>query len=100
MMKQKQLQKMLEQAQSMQKTLAERMNRISVEASSGGGMVTAILDGEKHLKSIVIQPEAVDPDDVEMLQDLILAAVNEAARKVDEQLNSELGGLGGGLFGM
>ncbi len=95
----KQLQKMLKQAQGMQKKLEEEMNQLSVEASSGGGMVTVVLDGKKNLKSIRIRPEAVDPEDVEMLQDLILAAATEAARRVDEALSAQLGELGGGLSG-
>jgi nucleoid-associated protein EbfC len=95
----KQLQKMLKQAQGMQKKLEEEMSQLSVEASSGGGMVTVVLDGKKNLKSIRIRPEAVDPEDVEMLQDLILAAATEAARRVDEALSAQLGGLGGGLPG-
>ncbi len=70
-----------------------------IEASSGGGVVTVVLDGSKRLQSIRIDPEAVDPEDVEMLQDLIVAAVNEAGRKVDEVLSSQLGGLTGGLLG-
>ena len=98
-MNKKQLQKMLQQAQSVQEKLEEEMNNLTIEASSGGGMVTAVVDGRKNLKSITIKPEAVDPDDVEMLQDLILAAVNEASRKADEVLNSQLGGLTGGLPG-
>ncbi|MEJ2079258.1 MAG: YbaB/EbfC family nucleoid-associated protein [Acidobacteriota bacterium] len=98
-MNKKQLQKMLQQAQSVQEKLEEEMNNLTIEASSGGGMVTAVVDGRKNLKSITIKPEAVDPDDVEMLQDLILAAVNEASRKADEVLNSQLGGLTGGLLG-
>jgi DNA-binding YbaB/EbfC family protein len=98
-MNKKQLQKMLQQAQSVQEKLEEEMNNLTIEASSGGGMVTAVVDGRKNLKAITIKPEAVDPDDVEMLQDLILAAVNEASRKADEVLNSQLGGLTGGLLG-
>lgn len=98
-MKVKQLQKMMKQAQSMQAKLEEEMSQLSIEGSSGGGMVKVTMDGKKNLKAINIEPEAVDPDDVEMLQDLILAAVAEAARKVDEKLSSELGSLGGGLMG-
>lgn len=98
-MNKKQLQKMLQQAQSVQEKLEEEMNNLSIEASSGGGMVTAVVDGRKNLRSIAIKPEAVDPDDVEMLQDLILAAVNEACRKADEVMNSQLGGLTGGMLG-
>ena len=85
-MNKKQLQKMLQQAQSVQEKLEEEMNNLTIEASSGGGMVTAVVDGRRNLKSIT-------------LKDLILAAVNEASRKADEVLNSQLGGLTGGLLG-
>lgn len=98
-MKMKQLQKMMKQAQSMQKTLEEEMSLLSVEGSSGGGAVKVTMDGKKNLKTIKISPEAVDPDDLEMLEDLVLAAVSEASRKVDETLNSQLSGLGGELLG-
>lgn len=98
-MNKKQLQKMLQQAQSVQQKLEEEMNNLTIEASSGGGMVTAVVDGRKNLKAIRIKPEAVDPEDVEMLQDLILAAVNEACRKADDAMSSQLGGLTGGLLG-
>lgn len=98
-MKMNQLQKMMKQAQSMQKSLEEEMSQLSVEGSSGGGAVTAIMDGKKNLKGIKISPEAVDLDDLEMLEDLVLAAVSEAGRKVDEALSSQLGGLGGDLLG-
>ena len=93
------MQKMLQQAQSVQQKLEEEMNNLTIEASSGGGMVTAVVDGRKNLKAITIKPEAVDPEDVEMLQDLILAAVNEACRKADDAMSSQLGGLTGGLLG-
>jgi len=98
-MKMKQLQKMMKQAQSMQKTLEEEMSQLTVEGSSGGGAVTVAMDGKKNLKAIKISPEAVDPDDIEILEDLVLAAVSEASRKVDETLSNQLGGLGGDLFG-
>jgi DNA-binding YbaB/EbfC family protein len=98
-MKMKQLQKMLKQAQSMQEKLDEEMSSMEVKATSGGGMVTAVLDGKKNLRALTISPEAVDPDDVEMLQDLIVAAVHEAARKVDEAMAAQLGSLGGGMLG-
>jgi DNA-binding YbaB/EbfC family protein len=98
-MKMKQIQKMMKQAQSMQKKLEEEMEQLSVEGSSGGGMVTVTVDGKKNLKSVSIKREVVDPDDVEMLEDLITAAVNEANRKVDEAMASQLGSLGGGLLG-
>jgi DNA-binding YbaB/EbfC family protein len=98
-MNMKQLQKMMKQAQSMQSQLEEEMSEIEVEGSSGGGMVTVALDGKKNLKSITIQKDVVDPDDVEMLQDLILAAVTDAGRKVDETLSSRLGSMSSGLLG-
>lgn len=98
-MNMKQLQKMMKQAQSMQSQLEEEMTEIEVEGSSGGGMVTVILDGKKNLKAISIQEDVVDPDDVEMLQDLILAAVTDAGRKVDETLSSRLGAMSSGLLG-
>lgn len=81
------------QADSMQKQMQETV----VEATSGGGTVTAKMDGRKQLLGLRIDPEAVKSGDVEMLQDLILAAVNEAARKVDAQMKSSLGGMLGGL---
>ena len=86
-------QKMQERMVKMQEELAER----TVEASAGGGMVTAIVTGGKMLKELVINPEAIDPSDVEMLQDLIIVAVNEAIRKSDEMVNSEMGKLTSGL---
>ncbi|KAF0194095.1 MAG: hypothetical protein FD169_2026 [Bacillota bacterium] len=86
-------QKMQERMVKMQEELAER----TVEASAGGGMVTAVVSGGKMLKELVINPEAIDPSDVEMLQDLIIVAVNEAIRKADEMMNSEMGKLTPGL---
>ena len=88
------IQKMLQQAQKVQARLQEEMERLEVEASAGGGMVTARMNGKKQLLSLAVQPKAVDPNDVEMLQDLVLAAVNEAARKVDEALEARMGSLG------
>jgi DNA-binding YbaB/EbfC family protein len=98
-MKMKQLQKMMKQAQSMQKTLEEEMSQLSVEGTSGGGAVRVTMDGKKNLKTVKISPEAVDPEDLEMLEDLILAAVSEAARRVDETLSDQLSGLGGNFLG-
>src|SRR5690606_6054544 len=98
-MNMKQLQRMMKQAQSMQRKLEEEMSQLTVEASSGGGIVSVKMDGKKNLQSVEIKPEAVDPEDVEMLQDLIVAAVNEAARKVDAVLEEHVGQLGGGLLG-
>jgi DNA-binding YbaB/EbfC family protein len=73
------------------------MAEMRVEATSGGGMVTVVMDGTKQLHAIRLDPEVVSRDDVEMLQDLILAAVNDAHRKVDEQLGRSMSGLMGGL---
>ena len=93
------LKNLMKEAQRVQQKLETEMETQRIEASSGGGVVTVVLDGSKRLQSIRIDPEAVDPEDVEMLQDLIVAAVNEAGRKVDEVLSSQLGGLAGGLLG-
>jgi DNA-binding YbaB/EbfC family protein len=71
-----------------------------VEASAGGGMVTVEVTGDLHVKSITIKPEAVDPDDVELLQDMVLAAVNEGLRAAQELAASKLGGIAGGLGGL
>ncbi|UCF35939.1 MAG: YbaB/EbfC family nucleoid-associated protein [Acidobacteriota bacterium] len=98
-MKMKQLQKMMQQAQSMQAKLETEMNEMTVEATSGGGMVTVCMDGKKNVKSIRLSKEAVDPDDVELLEDMILAALHEASAKVDEVLQEQIGSLGGGLLG-
>lgn len=89
----------MKQAQSMQKSLEAEMIQLSVEGTSGGGAVSVTMDGKKNLKSIKISPDAVDPEDLEMLEDLILAAASEASRKVDETLSQQLGGLGGELLG-
>ena len=88
---------MMKQAQEMQERLKKQMAELRVEATAGGGMVTVTLNGTKQLQSIKIDPEVVSKDDVEMLQDLIVAAVNDAGRKVDEQLGQSMSGLMGGL---
>ena len=94
---------LMKQAQKMQKDMAklqEELQERIVEASAGGGAVTVLATGKKEIKEINIKPEVVDPDDVEMLQDLILAAVNEALRKAEEMVSSEMGKITGGLGGM
>jgi DNA-binding YbaB/EbfC family protein len=91
------IQAMMRQAQQMQQRLQQQMAEMRVEATAGGGMVTVVVNGTKQLQSIRIDPEVVSKDDVEMLQDLIVAAVNDAARKVDEQLGQSMTGLMGGL---
>jgi DNA-binding YbaB/EbfC family protein len=95
----KNLQKLMREAQQMQEQLENEMGELRVEASSGGGMVSVTMDGTKRLVSVTINPEAVDQADVDMLQDLVLAAVNEAAREVDEALKDRLGGFAQGLLG-
>ena len=91
------IQAMMKQAQQMQQRLQKQMGEMRVEATAGGGMVTVVVSGAKQLLSVRIDPEVVSKDDVEMLQDLIVAAVNDAARKVDEQLGQQMSGLMGGL---
>ena len=92
--------KLMQQAQQMQSQMQQMQEEVAnevVEASAGGGMVTVKATGGGEIVSIQIDPKAIDPDDPEMLADLILAAVNEASRKVDEAMSSSLGGLGGGM---
>ena len=91
------IQEMMQQAKDMQERLQKQMATTRVEASAGGGMVTVVVNGAKQLQSIKIDPEVVSKDDVEMLQDMIVAAVNDASRKVDEELGKAMGGLMGGL---
>lgn len=91
------IQKMMQQAQQMQEQLQKKMGEMRVDATAGGGMVTVTVSGNKQLLSIKIDPEVVSKDDVEMLQDLIVAAINDAHRKVDETLATQLRGLTGGL---
>jgi len=91
------LQKMLKQAKEMQDKIQQETAEMRVEGSSGGGMVTVTLDGNKNLISCLIDPEVVNKDDVDMLQDLIMAAFNDANTKVDEALSEKLGALGAGL---
>ena len=89
----KQAQKLQSQMMKLQEELADK----TVESSSGGGMVTVVANGRQQIVSIQIENEVVDPDDVEMLQDLILAAVNDALAKAQEMVSSEMGKLTGGL---
>jgi DNA-binding YbaB/EbfC family protein len=91
------IQAMMQQAKQMQERLQQQMAGMRVEATAGGGMVTVVVSGNKQLQSIAIDPEVVSKEDVEMLQDLIVAAFNDAARKVDEQLGQQMNGLMGGL---
>ena len=88
---------MMKQAQQLQERLQREMSTLTVEGASGGGMVTVVVNGHKHVQKLTIDPEAISKDDMEMLQDLIVAAVNDALRKVDEELKSKVGGLMSGL---
>jgi nucleoid-associated protein EbfC len=102
-MPQPNMQQLLKQAQKMQQDMLEAQEALKdevVEASSGGGMVTVKVTGDLNVKSITIDPQAVDPDDVELLQDMVLAAVNEALRSAQELASSKLGGIAGGLGGL
>ena len=91
------IQSMMKQAQEMQERLQKQMADMRVEATAGGGMVTVTVNGHKHLQRIAIDPEVVSKDDVAMLQDLIVAAVNDAHRKVDDAMKQRMGGMLGGL---
>jgi len=88
---------LMKQVQQMQEQMQRRMQELRVEGTAGGGMVKATMSGSKELVAVVIDKEAVDPNDVEMLQDLVVAAVNEASRKVDEEMQSSLGAMTGGM---
>ena len=91
------LQDMLAQAREQAEKLQEKMQQITVEASSGGGSVTVKMNGQKQVLGIVIEPEVVKSGDIEMLQDLVMAAVNAAAQKVDDAMKSSLGGMFRGM---
>jgi DNA-binding YbaB/EbfC family protein len=91
---------LMQMAQKMAKDMEEKMNTLEVEGNAGGGMVKAVMNGHKSILSLTIQKEVVDPEDIEMLQDLVIAAVNDAQTKVDEQMKGSMGGFPGGLPGM
>ena len=91
------LQKMLKQAKEMQDRLQKELAELRIEGTSGGGMVTVTLDGQKNLIGVRLDPEVVNRDDIDMLQDLVIAAFNDAAAKVDEQMSQKMSRLGGGL---
>jgi DNA-binding YbaB/EbfC family protein len=95
--------KMLQQAQQMQEQLAKAQEELAhqtVEASAGGGMVTVVATGAQEIKEIRIAKDAIDPDDPDMLADMVLAAVNEALRSAQGLMESRLGGMMGGLGGL
>lgn len=90
----KNMQQLMKQAQKMQEQMMkaqEELGNKSVEGTAGGGVVTVVVTGHKQVQSITIKPEAVDPDDVEMLQDLVLTAVNDAMKKADDMASAEMG---------
>jgi DNA-binding YbaB/EbfC family protein len=91
------IQQMMKQAQQMQERMQKQMQELRVEATAGGGTVTVTMNGAKQVLALTIDPEAVSKEDVEMLQDLILAALNDAHRKVDDEMQKQMGGLMGGL---
>ncbi|MFQ6070552.1 MAG: YbaB/EbfC family nucleoid-associated protein [Candidatus Aminicenantales bacterium] len=91
------LQKMMKTAREMKEKLQKELAEMKIEGSSGGGMVKVVLDGTKNLISIAIEPEVVNREEVEMLQDLIIAAFNDAGAKADEKLSEKLGSIGAGL---
>ena len=91
------IQKMMKDLQRMQAKLQEEVETMEVEATAGGGVVTARMNGKKELTGLTLTPDAVTPDDLGMMQDLILAAVNEAGRKVDAEVQRKTQGLAGGL---
>ena len=84
---------MMKQAQQMQERLQKEMTAVRVEGNAGGGMVTVLINGAKQVQSIAIDPEVVSKDDVVMLQDLIVAAINDAQRKADEAMAEKMGGM-------
>ncbi|MBQ8536248.1 MAG: YbaB/EbfC family nucleoid-associated protein [Clostridia bacterium] len=97
------MQQLMRQAQKLQDQMTkaqEELDAREYEATAGGGMVSCKVSGKRELLSITIDPQVVDPDDIEMLQDLILAAVNEALRKGEETRETEMGKLSGGMGGM
>ncbi len=94
------MQKMMKQAQKMQANMAklqEELGEKTVEVSAGGGAIKVVITGKQEVKEMVIDPEVVDPDDVEMLQDLLIAAFNEAVRKSQDMVSQEMSKLTGGM---
>ena len=91
------IRQLMKQAQEMQEKMQRELAELVVETSVGGGMVTVEMSGHKQLVSVRIDPEVIDPDDPEMLQDLVVAAVNQAVTKVDEEMQGRLGTMASGL---
>jgi nucleoid-associated protein EbfC len=94
------LQQMLSRLKQVQEDLQRQVNSVTVEASAGGGMVTVRMNGQKQLVDVRIEPDVFTSKDQEMLQDLVRAAVNEASRRVDEELTNQMKNLSGGIPGM
>lgn len=94
------IQNMMKQAQQMQERMQRELAELVVEAAAGGGMVKVRMSGHKQVLAVEIDPEVIDPQDPGMLQDLVLAAVNEAGRKVDETMQAKMGAFSGGLPGL
>ena len=92
-----QMQQILKQVQQFQEQLQKQLDELVVEASAGGGMVSVKMNGQKQLHEVRVDPEVFASQDLEMLQDLILVAFNEASRRVDEQMSSQMGSMAGGL---
>ena len=91
---------LMKQAQKMQKQMAEMQEALAnktLEVSAGGGAIKVTINGEKQIQALTISPDVVDPDDVEMLQDLVMSAVNEALRQMDEAVNSQMSKITGGM---
>jgi len=91
---------LMKMAQNMAKDMEDKMNSIEEEGNAGGGMVKVLMNGHKNIISMSISKEVIDPDDVEMLQDLIIAAISDAQAKIDEKLKKDMGGLAGGIPGI
>ena len=87
------IQQMMKQAQQMQERLQKQMTEMRVEGNAGGGMVTVVINGAKQVQSVKIDPEVVSKEDVGMLQDLIVAALNDAHRKADDEMTKNVGGI-------
>ncbi|HEX6862253.1 MAG TPA: YbaB/EbfC family nucleoid-associated protein [Thermoanaerobaculia bacterium] len=94
------MRQLMKQAQEMQERLQRELNELIVEASVGGGMVTVKMSGHKQVVSVKIDPEAMDKDDPSMLEDLIVAAINEAGRKVEETMQGKMGAMASSLPGL
>jgi nucleoid-associated protein EbfC len=91
------IQSMMKQAQQMQERLQQQMAETHVEATAGGGMVTVVMNGNKQVERLTIDPDVISKDEVEMLQDLILAALADAHRKAEDAMKQQVGGMLGGL---